>query len=65
MLLALDIRTTTTVLGLFTGPGSRSELVCRWRLHTDPLLTADEFALQLTGVLGEFAPRVTAVVALA
>ena len=49
MLLTLDVRTTSTVIGLTNGTGSDAELVRHWRIHTNPLHTADEFAMNLRG----------------
>ena len=68
MLLAVDVGNTETVLGLFApapdGPGHRSDVVRRWRLHTDPRATADELALTVCGMLGEHATAVSGVCAL-
>ncbi|MFC9892875.1 type III pantothenate kinase [Nocardia sp. NPDC127579] len=64
MLLTIDVRNTHVELGLFSGSGNHATLVRHWRLHTNPLLTADEFAMQLRGLLGEQAEQVTGVAAL-
>ncbi|WP_040788151.1 type III pantothenate kinase [Nocardia paucivorans] len=52
MLLTIDVRTTSTVLGLFSGSGGHAKLVRHWRIHTNPLHTADELAMQLRGLVG-------------
>jgi type III pantothenate kinase len=49
VLLAADVGNTETVLGVFKGP----ELAHTWRLSTQPERTADELALQLTGLLAQ------------
>jgi type III pantothenate kinase len=64
MLLAIDIRSTRIVLGLFSGSGGHAKLARRWRMHTDPLMTADEFALQMRGMLGEHLREISGVAAL-
>lgn len=64
MLLAVDVRNTTTSLGLFTGVGTHARLVRDWRVRTDPRVTADEFALTLRGLLGSDADRIVGVSAL-
>ena len=47
MLLTIDVRNTSIEIGLFSGSGAHTELVHTWRVHTNPLLTADEFAMHL------------------
>ncbi len=47
MLLAIDAGNTNIVLGLF----SEDELLASWRLHTDPQMTTDEFALAVNNLL--------------
>ncbi len=64
MLLAVDVRNTTTSLGLFTGLGEHARLVRDWRVRTDPRVTADEFALTLRGLLGADADLIAGVSAL-
>ncbi|PXX63367.1 pantothenate kinase [Nocardia tenerifensis] len=65
MLLTIDVRNTNIVLGLFTGSGAHSKLVRHWRIHTNPLLTADEFAMQVRGLIGPQLDQVIGVSALA
>lgn len=48
MLLTLDVGNSQTVIGIFDG----GELVEHWRVSTSPWRTADEYALQLDGLLG-------------
>ncbi|MFI1914481.1 type III pantothenate kinase [Nocardia sp. NPDC020380] len=64
MLLTIDVRNTSIELGLFTGSGEHAELAKTWRTHTNPLLTADEFALQVRGLIGADAEQVMGVSAL-
>ncbi|MQY24505.1 type III pantothenate kinase [Nocardia aurantia] len=64
MLLTIDVRTTSINLGVFTGSGSHAKLARTWRVHTNPLLTADEFAMQVRGLLGERLDQVVGVAAL-
>ncbi|MDU0344052.1 type III pantothenate kinase, partial [Bosea rubneri] len=64
MLLAIDVRNTSTVVGLFTGTGDHSKLLRDWRIRTDPHVTADEFALMLRGLLGADAEQITGITAL-
>jgi type III pantothenate kinase len=64
VLLTIDVRNTYIVLGLFSGSGDHAKLVADWRMHTDPLLTADEFALQVRGMLGDYLGQITGVAAL-
>src|SRR5262249_2847743 len=49
MLLTMDVGNTSTVLGLFDG----DEAVEHWRIATDPVRTADEFAVILSGLLSQ------------
>ena len=49
MILVLDIGNTHTHIGLFT----RGRLRATWKLSTDPRRTADEYVLQIRGILGE------------
>ncbi|WP_327148722.1 type III pantothenate kinase [Nocardia sp. NBC_01329] len=64
MLLTIDVRTTSTVVGLVAGTGPEAELVRHWRIHTNPLHTADEFAMSLRGLVGSDFDAVTGVVGL-
>ncbi|QIS17343.1 type III pantothenate kinase [Nocardia terpenica] len=64
MLLTIDVRPTSIEIGLFAGSGSHSTLVQTWRMHTNPLLTADEFAMQVRGLIGDRLEQVTGVAAL-
>lgn len=65
MLLTIDVRNTNIVLGLFSGTGAHSKLVRHWRIHTNPLLTADEFAMQVRGLVGAQLDQVVGVSGLA
>ncbi|WP_028476325.1 type III pantothenate kinase [Nocardia sp. CNY236] len=64
MLLAIDVRTTSIELGLFSGSGAHATLVRHWRMHTNSLLTADEFAMQVRGLVGAQLDEVIGVCAL-
>ena len=71
MLLAIDIGNTNIVLGLYdadmTGTdGSRVDapLVRDWRMRTEPRMTADELALTVRGLLGDYADKITGISAL-
>lgn len=64
MLLTIDVRNTSIELGLFSGTGAHSKLVRHWRMHTNPLLTADEFAMQVRGLVGAQLDEVIGVSAL-
>lgn len=64
MLLTVDVGNTNIHLGVFAGSGDHAALVRDWRIHTQPHLTADEFALTLRGLLSDDIERVTAVAAL-
>ncbi|MDY0340914.1 MAG: type III pantothenate kinase, partial [Coriobacteriia bacterium] len=46
MILAVDIGNTQTVLGLIGDDGP----VARWRVSTDPVLTADEIRVRIGGL---------------
>ncbi|MHB8418138.1 MAG: type III pantothenate kinase [Myxococcales bacterium] len=61
MLLAVDVGNTNTVLGVFRG----RELLCHWRLTTDPARTADEYGILTLGLLREAAIERTAIDAVA
>ncbi|WP_280304087.1 type III pantothenate kinase [Nocardia neocaledoniensis] len=64
MLLTIDVRNTGIELGLFSGSGDHAKLVRHWRIHTNPLLTADEFAMQVRGLVGDQLDQVVGVSAL-
>lgn len=64
MLLAVDVRNTNIVLGVFTGSGSHAKLLRDRRVRTDPRMTADELALLFRGLLGEDVEQITGVAAL-
>ncbi|MFI9505855.1 type III pantothenate kinase [Nocardia sp. NPDC052566] len=64
MLLTIDVRNTGIELGLFSGSGAHSKLVRHWRIHTNPLLTADEFAMQVRGLVGDQLDQVIGISAL-
>ncbi|MET7768154.1 type III pantothenate kinase [Nocardia sp. NPDC005366] len=64
MLLTIDVRNTSIELGLFSGSGAHAKLVRHWRMHTNPLLTADEFAMQVRGLVGNELEQVVGVAAL-
>ncbi|NLV80047.1 MAG: type III pantothenate kinase [Rhodococcus sp.] len=64
MLLAVDVRNSHIVLGLFTGSGSHASLMRDWRIRTDPRMTADELAFAFRGLLGEHVEQITGVAAL-
>ncbi|WP_433682134.1 type III pantothenate kinase [Nocardia sp. CA-119907] len=64
MLLTIDVRNTSIELGLFSGSGNHAKLVRHWRMHTNPLLTADEFAMQVRGLVGAQVEEIIGVSAL-
>lgn len=64
MLLTIDVRTTSIELGLFAGSGSHARLARHWRMHTNPLMTADEFAMHVRGLIGSELDTVVGVAAL-
>ncbi|MEV5647587.1 type III pantothenate kinase [Nocardia sp. NPDC052254] len=64
MLLTIDVRNTSIEIGLFSGNGAHAELAHTWRVHTNPLLTADEFAMQVRGLVGDRLDQVIGVSAL-
>lgn len=68
MLLAVDIGNTNIVLGLFDGEcgGTTADatLVHDWRMRTDARMTADEMALSVRGLLGDFSDEITGIAAL-
>jgi type III pantothenate kinase len=49
VLLTIDVGNTNTVLGMFDG----EQVVEHWRIATDPVRTADEIAVLLSGLLGQ------------
>jgi len=73
VLLAIDVGNTNIVLGLYADvPGNgtsdaevvNAPLVRDWRMRTEPRMTADELALTVRGLLGEYAGKITAISAL-
>ncbi|PXY34255.1 type III pantothenate kinase [Prauserella sp. PE36] len=64
MLLTVDIGNTNIVLGLYSGRGESAELVRDWRMRTDARMTADELALTMRGLLGQYADSVSGISAL-
>lgn len=64
MLLTVDVGNTNIVFGLYSGRGPAAELIHDWRMRTDPLITADELALTMRGMLRELAEDVTGISAL-
>jgi type III pantothenate kinase len=64
VLLAIDVGNTNIVLGLYSGHEDTAELVGDWRMRTDARMTADELALTIRGLLGQYADRVTGISAL-
>lgn len=64
MLLTVDVGNTNIEFGVFEGDGERAELVRDWRMRTDVRITADELALTMRGLLGEFADKLTGISAL-
>ncbi len=50
MLLTVDVGNTNTVLGVFQG----DELICSWRVKTDPRTTSDELWLQYNALVTGF-----------
>jgi type III pantothenate kinase len=64
VLLAIDVRNTHTVLGLFSGLKGHADVVQQWRIRTESEVTADELALTIDGLIGEDSERLTGVCAL-
>ncbi len=64
MLFAIDVGNTNIVLGLYDGVGDDAPLVRNWRMRTDARMTADELALTMRGLLGEYADKITGISAL-
>jgi type III pantothenate kinase len=68
VLLCIDIGNTQTALGLYADTASvtaaRPPLVRDWRMRTDPRMTADELEVAVRGLLGSYAPQVSAIAAL-
>jgi type III pantothenate kinase len=50
MLLTVDVGNTNTVLGIFQG----DQLICSWRVKTDPRTTSDELWLQYRSLVADF-----------
>jgi type III pantothenate kinase len=61
VLLCIDVGNTNIGLGLYEGRGDAAKLIRDWRMRTDARMTADELALTMRGLLGEYADRVTGV----
>jgi type III pantothenate kinase len=71
VLLTVDIGNTNIVLGLFDGNRAAdvkqredAALVHDWRMRTDARMTADEMALTVRGLLGEYSRKITGIAAL-
>lgn len=64
MLLAVDVGNTNIEFGVYAGWGVRAELLRDWRMRTDPRITADELALTMRGLLGEWSDEITGISAL-
>jgi type III pantothenate kinase len=68
MLLCIDVGNTQIALGLYadttTASLARPPLVRDWRMRTDPRMTADELEVAVRGLLGSYAPQVSAIAAL-
>lgn len=64
MLLAVDVGNTNIEFGVYSGLGERAELLRDWRMRTDPRITADELALNMRGLLGEWSDEITGISAL-
>lgn len=64
MLLTIDVRNTGIEFGLFSGSGEHATLARHWRIHTNPLVTADELAMNVRGLIGDEIEQVGGVSAL-
>ncbi|WP_043647085.1 type III pantothenate kinase [Nocardia thailandica] len=64
MLLTIDVRNTGIEFGLFSGSGEHASLARHWRIHTNPLVTADELAMHVRGLIGAELDQVGGVSAL-
>jgi type III pantothenate kinase len=64
VLLAVDIGNTNIVLGLFDGTRPDTTPRHDWRMRTDARMTADEMALTVRGLLGEYSGKITGIAAL-
>jgi type III pantothenate kinase len=72
VLLAIDVGNTNIVLGLYAdtrgdvpkGEKPDATLVRDWRMRTEPRMTADELALTVRGLLGEYSDKITGISAL-
>lgn len=68
MLLTVDIGNTNIVLGLFGDNRADIQkdgtLLRDWRMRTDARMTADEMALTVRGLLGEYSGKITGIAAL-
>ncbi|GAA2791209.1 type III pantothenate kinase [Saccharopolyspora taberi] len=69
MLLAIDVGNTNIVLGLYADEAVQDKqadatLVRDWRMRTEPRMTADELALTVRGLLGDYVDKITGISAL-
>jgi len=71
VLLTVDIGNTNIGLGLVDGNSAAdvkqrkdAALVHDWRMRTDARMTADEMALTVRGLLGEYSREITGIAAL-
>jgi type III pantothenate kinase len=68
VLLCIDIGNTQIALGIYADTTSasvaRPPLVRDWRMRTDPRMTADELEVAVRGLLGPYAPQISAIAAL-
>ena len=64
MLLAVDVGNTNIEFGIYSGRGEQATLLRDWRMRTDARITADELALTMRGLLGEWADEITGISAL-
>ena len=65
MLLTIDIGNTNIVLGLFAGDRGGdckdAAVLHDWRMRTDARMTADEMALTIRGLLGDYSDKSTGI----
>ena len=64
MLLAVDVGNTNIEFGVYAGRGDEAKLLRDWRMRTDARITADELALTMRGLLGDWADEITGISAL-
>jgi type III pantothenate kinase len=68
VILCIDIGNTQIAVGLYADSSSvavvRPPLLRDWRMRTDPRMTADELEVAVRGLLGPYAPQVSAIAAL-